>query len=289
MSKSIEELTVFFREEIGSDISTDLDDADCMRFLRARKMNIHHAADMARRWHTWWHQYLPENNSHLTPATILTEMDDPLEPLITELCPHALVGVDKAGHPIYWEQTGLISTRLGRLKHETTLQALVTRHIRLQEMLHVRRIFESKRTGRNIEKSTIVFDLKGVSMTPDFFGIEYMRKMLEIDQNFYPERLSHMVFINAPWFFSALYALFSAWIDPVTAEKIRVIKGDFLDQLTDLIDIDQIPEELGGGMKVPQWHWPYPAEGGASPDQLRLYVTEKQTASGNSAAEESGA
>lgn len=70
--------------------------------------------------------------SHLTPATILTEVDDPDEPIYTRLCPHALHSFDKEGNPVYWEKTGVISGILGELKQELTMNTLLTRHVRLQ-------------------------------------------------------------------------------------------------------------------------------------------------------------
>lgn len=73
-------------------------------------------------------------------------------------------------------------------------------------------------------------------------------------------------------FFSALFALISAWIDPVTTEKIRVFKGDFLDSLLELVDRDQIPRELGGDMAGVPWHWPYAEASGVSPSQLRAHA-----------------
>jgi hypothetical protein len=47
-------------------------------------------------------------------------------------------------------------------------------------------------------------------------------------------------------FFSALYSLVSAWIDPVTASKIRVLSSDFLDALREEIDDGDIPAMYGG-------------------------------------------
>jgi hypothetical protein len=135
-----------------------------------------------------------------------------------------------------------------------------------------------------------VFDLQGVGMAPDFFGIEYVRKMFEIDQKYYPERLNHLIFINAPCklsisdelmscllqfylgYFSALFALISPWIDPVTSEKIKVLRGDYLQTLTEHIDEDQIPETFGGSMKNVPWRWPYAEESGVSPEQLKAHA-----------------
>lgn len=55
------ELISRFRDEIGSAISADLNDDGCIRFIRARKLDIIAAAVMAREWHTWWHAPFAEN------------------------------------------------------------------------------------------------------------------------------------------------------------------------------------------------------------------------------------
>jgi hypothetical protein len=50
-----------FRDEVGSAISSDLNDDGCIRFIRARKLDITAAAAMAREWHMWWHTPFPED------------------------------------------------------------------------------------------------------------------------------------------------------------------------------------------------------------------------------------
>ena len=47
-------------------------------------------------------------------------------------------------------------------------------------------------------------------------------------------------------FFTALYSLVSAWIDPNTAAKIRVLGSNFLDTLREEIGDCDIPAEYGG-------------------------------------------
>jgi hypothetical protein len=49
--------------------------------------------------------------------------------------------------------------------------------------------FASKKYGRPVTKSICVLDLTDINMTPDFQAISYSRRQLQIDQNFYPERL----------------------------------------------------------------------------------------------------
>ncbi len=98
-----QELILQFRESVGSEVANDLSDLDCVRFLRARNGNIVKASTMATNWYTWWHTSLSGRNPEsVTPATILHQIDDQWEPVITDLCPHALEGFDRQGRPIYW-------------------------------------------------------------------------------------------------------------------------------------------------------------------------------------------
>ena len=92
-----------FRQVVGVEASNDLSDFDCIRFLRARNGNVTKASNMALNWYTWWHTSLSGRNTDDTiPANILAKVEDHFEPIVIELCPHALEGFDKEGHPIYW-------------------------------------------------------------------------------------------------------------------------------------------------------------------------------------------
>lgn len=155
-----------------------------------------------------------------------------------------------------------------------TLEDLLNRHIRVQELMHIRRQFKSKQYEKSIEKSIMVLDLKNLSMSPSLFGIQYCQKMFQIDEKFYPERLSNLFMINAPWYFTAIYALITPFIDPITASKIRILGSEYLDELRELIDDSEIPVEMGGSKTGIQWHWPYSEESGVSPEQIRLYLEE---------------
>jgi hypothetical protein len=155
-----------------------------------------------------------------------------------------------------------------------TLDDLLNCHIRAQELMNVRRHFKSQQTpdGPVIEKSVLVLDLKGLPISPSYFGIQYVQKMFQIDEKYYPERLAHLFIINAPWYFSAIYALISPFIDTVTASKIRIIGSNYLDELLRHIDEEQIPVEMGGKKEGIIWHSPYSVETGISPEQIQQYL-----------------
>lgn len=270
------------RDAVTVEVSSLLTDYDCMRFVRARKGDITKAATMASDWAAWWQTPFTEDAlKDLTPSSILrTQEVDPTEEMYKELCPHAMYGFSKSGHPIYWEKTGIISNALKVLKTRTTVEGLVVRHIRLQEMNRSRLFYINNKLGKTntmeeIEKNIIVFDLIELGMSPDMFGINYVKDMFGVDGNFYPERLHKMIMINAPWYFSAIWALVSFCVDPVTAEKITIVGADYADTLRELIDEDSIPSDMGGKAEV-TWHAPYAEGSGCSPAELRAFLEHQE-------------
>ncbi len=80
--------------------------------------------------------------------------------------------------------------------------------------------------------------------------------MFVIDEAYYPERLEQFFMINAPWFFSGIWAVIRPWLDPITARKIQILGTDFLPTLREYIDDSQIPIELGGTRENFAWQFP---------------------------------
>lgn len=52
--------------------------------------------------------------------------------------------------------------------------------------------------------------------------------------------------VNAPWTFSTVWAVVKGWVDEKTRSKIQILSGDPLPELLKYIDIEQLPEFLGG-------------------------------------------
>jgi len=268
----------------GQEAASQLSDRDCMRFIRARKFDIEKASAMAAAWITWWNTPFGGEDDgdlqHTTPSNILTMQEvDPTEEIYTEFCPHIMFGFSKEGHPIFWEKTGLISNSLKQLKAKTTVTKLVVRHVRLQETMLARLDYINKKLGKSntdseLEKFVVVFDLKNLAFSPDMFGINYVRDMFTCDGKYYPERLHKMVMINAPWYFSAIWALVSYVVDPVTANKISIIGSNYEEVLKELIDEDNIPVDCGGEAHV-EWKYPYAEGTGCSPSELRDFLASK--------------
>ena len=192
-----EEVTAL-REGLDARTNALLDDFDCMRFLRARQMNVPKAIAMAAEWGTWANEVLPGSRTGRTPLNILDDIEDPDEEVYTSKahCPHALCGEDKEGRPIYWEQTGKCGVQYRELRKYVDNDVLFARHVRIQQLMLCRMRATMERTGQRVEKLVVVNDLSHLQMSPDMDAIRYFIGIIGIDQKFFPERLQTVFCIN---------------------------------------------------------------------------------------------
>jgi hypothetical protein len=263
-----------FRENIGSELSDNLTNNDCLRFLRARSGSIEKAKEMLLACEEWRHTLLhqiPPQNLHYSPNTILSMPDnlyDNPHNHYLEVCHH---GYDKGGHPIYWEKTGTVQYKWAKIKKLFTIDELVQYHIQSNEAAKIRMDYASKLFNKEIEKCTSVFDMKNVTMTLDIGSIMYLKKILSIDQNYYPERLNSLFIINCPWYLTGLYAIFKPCIDTRTSDKFKFYGYDYIDELTQYIDKAVIPTTYGGDCVDVNWCGPFHCDSGVSPEQLKEF------------------
>jgi hypothetical protein len=186
-----------FQNVIEKSLKETLTESDCLRFLRARKYDLDKAVELAEKWYEWYYSPLPGADG-ATPANIL-DKPDPKEHIFKRLTPHANMGIDKTGCPIYWEMTGLISTRFVELIKHITLDELVARHVRQQELSMRRLQYQSSIRDAPVEKMICIMNLKDLSYSLDTRALATFHKTLAIDQVYYPERLQYLFMINAPW------------------------------------------------------------------------------------------
>jgi hypothetical protein len=190
-------------------------------------------------------------------------------------CPHTNASEDLDGSPIYWELTGKISSGFKALNAKLSAEHLVNRHIRQQEMMVEACRHQSLKHKKLIEKQAIVFNLENLSYAVDLTAMEVFKKTLQIDQNYYPERLKYFFMINTPWFFGAIWSVIRPFLDPVTAEKFQIVGADYLPHLRKYISNDNIPSIYGGNLKAFKWGHPYPEDDGCSERGIRRYNDRK--------------
>jgi hypothetical protein len=116
---------------------------------------------------------------------------------------------------------------------------------------------QSARLGRNIDRQVIVFNMKNLTYSLDPSAMNTFIRTVKVDQTMYPQRLETLFIINSPWFFRAIWAVISPWVDPITAAKIKILGSDYLKTLTEFIDIEQVPAEWGGKRTEFPWQFPH--------------------------------
>lgn len=52
--------------------------------------------------------------------------------------------------------------------------------------------------------------------------------------------------INAPWAFSAVWAVCKRWLDEVTVSKINILGSDYQTSLLQQIPAENLPKQFGG-------------------------------------------
>jgi len=90
-------------------------------------------------------------------------------------------------------------------------------------------------------------DLAGIKIS-DLMGdtLLFLKNASRTAQNYYVERCKLVLILNAPFFFSMIWAAISPILNENTRKKISVVSGDYRAELLKHISDDQIPSEYGG-------------------------------------------
>jgi len=99
--------------------------------------------------------------------------------------------------------------------------------------------------GEGVEQVFIINNLKNA--TRDNFDNRMVKYMLEIFQNHYAGRIGEIAAVEAPWIFRVLFNVLKPLVRADIMAKIHLHSGT--DDLTTYIDIDNLPECVGGTMK----------------------------------------
>jgi hypothetical protein len=265
------------RTFLTDDINHELTNHDCLRFLRARNGDIHRAEEMIIRWYEWRHNLmdpLPPHNLRFSPNVLLASPITLDQHPFKHLLPVTHQGFSKHGHPIYWEKTGYVQSTFAEVKKHFSNVELLQYHIMSNELCEARFQYAAKKFNRPVNKMIVVFDMSHVQITLDMDSIWYIKQILQVDQNYYPERLYKLFIINSPWYFPALYGMFKPFIDQRTRDKINIFSTDFLAPMQEVIDLSEIPMDFGGTKEV-RWDMLWDDETGASRKQMEDFFYQR--------------
>ncbi|KAJ8603736.1 hypothetical protein CTAYLR_000251 [Chrysophaeum taylorii] len=134
-----------------------------------------------------------------------------------------LLGLDALGRPVYYQNFQTLVVR--QLMKEAPIEVLERYHIWEQERaVSLVDELERRRGYAGTGKMSVVMDVGGMTLrkhvNSDF--LRFIKMIASIDQDHYPERMGVTFVVNAPRAFSVVWSVVKPWLDPRTAEKIRI-------------------------------------------------------------------
>jgi hypothetical protein len=184
-----------------------------------------------------------------------------------------------------WMRAGLTKPKLllaalggGESSEDIAAQHHIAEQLEMEQVLRQC----TSTSERPITQIGLVVDLRGLSLVPSKVALRLIKRTINLDNTYFPERLGYMFIINAPGqelyfvssvllilntllgIFEPVWKIVSKVMDENTASKIRVCGDDreaFLRLLLEKIDENQIPKEYGGTatFRVPfrPMSWPH--------------------------------
>lgn len=153
---------------------------------------------------------------------------------------------DKDGNPLYIERLGYHDCK--KLAKLCSVDEIVDFHVNVNEfMTRVLMKERSDAIGKIIDKHVVVFDCTGMGLHQFHMpALNILRSVSELDQKHYPERMSKIFLVNAPYLFWKAWSIIKAWLDPRTAAKVHILGKDYSTVLLQHIEADSLPVFLGG-------------------------------------------
>jgi len=229
-----------FKKELieeGIFVEERMDDALLLRFLRARKFDVALAKTMLINAEKWRKDFGVDD--------IVANFDFKEKVEVDKYYPSYYHKMDKDGRPVYIE-------RLGKLDIKA-LYAVTTQERQLQRLVYEYEKFVSHRlpacaaaVGHPVETSCTILDLYDVSLSNFYRVKDYVMQAASIGQDRYPESMGKFYIINAPWAFTAVWAVIKPWLDEVTVSKIQILGSGYKPELLKQIPAENLPTDFGG-------------------------------------------
>eukprot|EP00455_Lapot_gusevi_P033776 TRINITY_DN3703_c0_g1_i1.p1 TRINITY_DN3703_c0_g1~~TRINITY_DN3703_c0_g1_i1.p1 ORF type:complete len:406 (-),score=61.79 TRINITY_DN3703_c0_g1_i1:143-1360(-) len=227
-----------FRSRLPANAPPNVDDYTCLRFLRARKFDVNRALEL-------YSKQLSIREAYKLD-TLLEQAPQSLLKMYGMLAPHSFHNFDKLGRPCYIQKLGAIQLEL--LASSVTVEQVLIAHAYDMEFNMQRAREQTERLGRRIETVVNILDCEGLSMKHRDF-LKYLKAISKFDEDAYPETLGRTYIINTPWIFPALWKIIKAFLDPVVAAKVVVLRDDYKETLLQNFDADCLPAEYGGACR----------------------------------------
>lgn len=242
-------------------------------FLRARNYDLGKAEKMIRLVLSMRELYQMDN------------LEDYKAPEVTEKYEFvSLIGFDKEGSPVRYLSLRDSDIPGFMMAMSTIELGRYCEHI----VEYDRRALEeeNRKTGRNAKGYNFIFDMNGFSVQQLIVKpvLETGLDLIKIFQDFHPEDIKSVYFVNAPVVFYAAFNLFKPVLRLGLLERIYVYSKDSVpDKLLEAIDHEILPQSIGGSRVDPNGDPMYPSvikHGGKVPQHLyrmnQEYLQENQ-------------
>ncbi|XP_023767185.2 phosphatidylinositol/phosphatidylcholine transfer protein SFH6 isoform X1 [Lactuca sativa] len=209
-----------------------------LRFLKARNFDIEKSKHMWVNMLQWRKAFGTDNIFEDFEFNELKE--------VLEHYPQGYHGVDKEGRPIYIELLG--KSDPDKVMLVTTLERYVTYHVQeFEKTTSIRFPACSLAAHKRITSGTTILDVQGVGLKNlTRSALDVIRKLQQIDNDYYPETLGRMYIVNAGSGFKMIWKAIQNFLDPKTRSKIHVLGHKYKNTLLEVIDASELPEFLGG-------------------------------------------
>eukprot|EP01034_Spumella_vulgaris_P027765 gene27765-34533_t len=151
---------------------------------------------------------------------------------------------------------GYLAAHYDSIKKNFTEDEMVLRHVRQRNTVFDRLKQASIKHGRPVTQQQVILDLKDLPLAPDTMTLSVMRRNLAIDDAYYPGLVDKILFINAPFHFSVIWAIFKPLIGAEALSRIQILGANYKDVLRALIADDELPVEYGGSKSDFAWRYP---------------------------------
>lgn len=164
-------------------------------------------------------------------------------------------GVDNQGRLIIIDRVGFYDYK--GLAREYTIDELEDYIVQLQErILFIEYPIISEMFQRRCDRCLVILDLKNLNLK-DLFEArfrKFINTAMTVTSNYYPEMMGKSVFVNAPLGTKFTWSVIKLGLDAKTANKFEICSDNGRKYLSQILDFDQLPLEIGGKNAVSLSH-----------------------------------
>jgi len=153
---------------------------------------------------------------------------------------------DREGRPLLIDRCGLADVKGLRtvISEDNHIKARI---YAWEQLLQIMFPACCDRFGGRIETTSVLLDLRGLSMTDvwDKENMNFLKRTIALDRDYYPEMLHKMYILHAPWAFRGAWSVIKTFLPTPMVEKIKILGDNYREILMEDIDMDLLPTWLG--------------------------------------------